>query len=96
MSRLAARNGETTAGARQELVAALDFPPPREVAPGRGSALFACGWCASPRAEVKHVELVLDGEVTAASAERMPQGEPGDELTLVARARLADWSGADC
>ncbi len=87
---------------------------------GAGSALFACGWCASPRAEVEHVELVLNGEVTPASAERMPRGdvvdalspgappgsllsgfwavvpvpsrEPGDELVLTARARLADGS----
>ena len=104
----------------EELIAALDFPLPQTLAVGRGSALFACGWCASPRAEVKHVELVLDGQVTAASAERMPRGDvvdalspdappgsllsgfwgvvpvprgdPGDELALVARARLADGS----
>ena len=87
---------------------------------GRGSALFACGWCASPRGEVDHVELLLNGEATAVSAERMPRGdvvdalspdpppgsllsgfwavvpipprEPGDELVLRVRVRLADGS----
>jgi len=75
MSRLAARNGETTAGAGQELVAALDFPPPRTVAPGRGSALFACGWCVSRGAPVHDLHLELNGEVIEASAQGMPRGD---------------------
>ena len=66
MSRLAARIGETTAGAGQELVASLDFPLPRTLAPGRGSALFACGWCVSRGAPVRELELVLDGEAIPA------------------------------
>ena len=122
VGRLAARIGETTAGADQELIASLDFPLPRTLAPGRGSALFACGWCVSRAAPVRELELVLDGEVTEASAEGMPRGdvlevlspdappgslmsgfwgvvpvgarEPGAELELVLRARLADGSDA--
>jgi GT2 family glycosyltransferase len=122
VSRLAARIGETTAGAGQDLVASLDFPLPRTLAPGRGSALFACGWCVSRTAPVRELELVLDGDVTRASAHGMPRGdvlealspepppgslmsgfwavvpvgarEPGQELELVLRARLADGSDA--
>jgi glycosyltransferase involved in cell wall biosynthesis len=75
VSRLAARIGETTAGADQELIASLDFRLPRTLAPGRGSALFACGWCVSRGAPVRELELVLDGEVTRASAEGMPRGD---------------------
>jgi GT2 family glycosyltransferase len=106
----------------QELVASLDFPLPRTVAPGRGSALFACGWCVSRAAPVRELELALDGHVTQASAQGMPRGdvlealspdappgslmsgfwgvvpvaagEPGQELELVLRARLADGSDA--
>jgi hypothetical protein len=64
-----------------ELIAALDFPLPRALAVGGGSALFACGWCASRGAEVEHVELLLDGDVTPASAERMPRGDVVDALS---------------
>lgn len=122
MSRLAARIGETTSGADQELVASLDFALPRTLAPGRGSAVFACGWCVSRGAPVRELELVLDGQATPASAHGMPrgdvlealspdpppgslmsgfwavvpvaEGEPGQELELVLRARLADGSDA--
>ena len=64
-----------------QLLAALDFPLPRTLAVGSGSALFACGWCASPGAEVEHVELVLDGDATPASAERMPRGDVVEALS---------------
>ena len=48
---------------------------------GRGSALFACGWCASTRSPVERVELVLGGQTTPASAERMPRGDVVDALS---------------
>ena len=75
MSRLAARIGKTTAGAGQGLVASLDFPLPRTLAPGRGSALFACGWCVSHGAPVRELELVLDGDAIRPSAQGMPRGD---------------------
>ena len=81
MSRLAARIPETTAGADQALVTSLDFPLPRTLAPGGGSALFACGWCVSRGAAVRRVELVLAGEVTRASAQGMPRGDVVDALS---------------
>jgi hypothetical protein len=81
VSRLAARIGETTSGADQELVASLDFALPRTLAPGRGSALFACGWCVSRGAPVRELELVLDGQATSASAHGMPRGDVLEALS---------------
>jgi glycosyltransferase involved in cell wall biosynthesis len=81
VSRLAARIGETTAGAGQDLVASLDFPLPRTLAPGRGSALFVCGWCVSPGAPVRELELVLDGEAFPVSARGMPRGDVLETLS---------------
>ncbi len=75
VSRLATGTGETTEGARQDLVASLDFQLPRTLAPGRGSALFACGWCVSRGARVRKLELILDGEVIQPSAQGMPRGD---------------------
>lgn len=63
------------------LLAALDFPLPRTVAPGRGAALFICGWCVSEAAPVRALELVLDGEVFPVSAHGMPRGDVLDALS---------------
>ena len=78
---MVARIGETAAGAGQGLVASLDFPLPRTLAPGRGSALFACGWCVSPGAPVRELELVLDGEAVPVGAQGMPRGDVLETLS---------------
>jgi glycosyltransferase involved in cell wall biosynthesis len=79
--RLAARIGETIAGAGQELVASLDFPLPETLAPGRGSAVFACGWCVSRGAPVRELAILLDGDVAPSSAHGMPRGDVLDALS---------------
>ena len=73
--------GETAAGAGQGLVASLDFPLPRTLTPGRGSALFACGWCVSPGSPVRELELVLDGEAVPVRAQGMPRGDVLETLS---------------
>ena len=49
--------------------------------PGRGSALFACGWCVSPGAPVRELELVLDGEAVPVRAQGMPRGDVLETLS---------------
>jgi glycosyltransferase involved in cell wall biosynthesis len=78
---LAAEIEDTAAGTRHMLVAALDFPLPSPLAVGRGSAVFACGWCVSPRAPVEAVELEFARRTTPASAARMPRGDVVDALS---------------
>jgi glycosyltransferase involved in cell wall biosynthesis len=73
---------ESTAPSRtEELVAALDFPLPETLAVGRGSAVFASGWCVSERAPVEAVKLELAGRVTPAAAARMPRGDVVEALS---------------
>jgi glycosyltransferase involved in cell wall biosynthesis len=62
------------------LLASLDFPLPRTVAPGRGTAVFVCGWCVSQSAPIRSLELVLDGEAIPVSAHGMPRGDVLDAL----------------
>ncbi len=81
MTRLAAGIRESAAGAGQDLVASLDFPLPRTVAPGRGTALFVCGWCVSPAAPVRALELLLDGAAFPLSAHGMLRGDVFDALS---------------
>jgi GT2 family glycosyltransferase len=63
------------------LVASLDFPLPRTVAPGRGTAVFVCGWAASHAAPVRSLELLLNGEAFPVSAHGMPRGDVLDALS---------------
>jgi GT2 family glycosyltransferase len=78
---LALQTEETAAGTRHELVAALDFPLPATLVVGRGSAVFACGWCVSRGAAVESVELDFAGVATPANAARMPRGDVLDALS---------------
>ena len=78
---MVARIGEPAAGTGQGLVASLDFPLPRTLTPGCGSALFACGWCVSPGALVRELELVLDGEAVPVRAQGMPRGDVLETLS---------------
>jgi glycosyltransferase involved in cell wall biosynthesis len=63
-----------------DLHASLDFPLPRTLAVGAGTAVFACGWCFSRRAGIRSVEFVLDGEPQPAGAQGMPRGDVFDAL----------------
>ncbi len=56
-----------------ELRAGLDSRLPVELRVGAGTALFVCGWCFHPRAEVQGLSLLLDGEPQPVMAERMPR-----------------------
>ena len=53
--------------------ARLDSPLREECAVGAGTALFVCGSCFHPRAEIRSLRLVLDGEPRPLMAERMPR-----------------------
>jgi glycosyltransferase involved in cell wall biosynthesis len=81
VTRLAAGIRESAAGAGQGLVASLDFPLPRTVAPGRGTAVFVCGWCVSHAAPVRALELLVNGEAFPLSARGMPRGDVLDALS---------------
>jgi WsaF, C-terminal domain/WsaF, N-terminal domain/Glycosyl transferase family 2 len=58
-----------------ELQVQLDYPLPSTVAVGRGTALFTCGWCFSPRARIRALELVVDGSPQPLMAHGMPRGD---------------------
>ncbi len=58
----------------------LDCELPPEVAVGPGTAVFVCGWCFSPRARIRKLEFVLDGEAQPVMAARMPRLDPFREL----------------
>jgi glycosyltransferase involved in cell wall biosynthesis len=51
----------------------LDFPLPRALAVGAGTALFVCGWCFSPRARVRSLAFVVDGGVQPVMLHGMPR-----------------------
>lgn len=59
----------------QELHLDLDFPVPREVAVGDGTALFLCGWCFSARADLGALELLVDGQAQPVMAHGMPRSD---------------------
>jgi glycosyltransferase involved in cell wall biosynthesis len=63
-----------------DLHASLDFPLPRTVAVGAGTAVFACGWCFSRRAAIRGLEFLVDGEPQPAAAHGMPRGDVFDAL----------------
>jgi Glycosyl transferase family 2 len=42
--------------------------------------VFACGWCISPRAGIRSLEFVLDGEPQPTAAHGMPRGDVFDAL----------------
>jgi hypothetical protein len=64
-----------------DLHASLDYPLPRRLAVGAGTALFACGWCFSSRAEIREVEFLVDGERHPARAHGMPRGDVFEALS---------------
>jgi Glycosyl transferase family 2 len=64
-----------------DLHASLDYPLPRRLAVGAGTAVFVCGWCFSPRAEIRALEFLVDGEPQPASAHGMPRGDVFEALS---------------
>jgi glycosyltransferase involved in cell wall biosynthesis len=51
----------------------LDYPLPREIAVGRGTAVFVCGWCFSPVGRIRSLALLVEGEVQPVMAHGMPR-----------------------
>jgi GT2 family glycosyltransferase len=55
----------------------LECELPPELAVGRGTALFVCGWCFCPGARVRELEFVIDGEPPQpVMASAMPRLDP--------------------
>ena len=55
----------------------LECELPAELAVGRGTALFVCGWCFHPEAAVRSLALVVDDECPQpVAAARMPRLDP--------------------
>src|SRR4051812_15581183 len=55
------------------LLVRLDAPIPRELAVGAGTAVFVCGWCYSPRRQVRALSLGGGGDVQPVIAHGMPR-----------------------
>jgi glycosyltransferase involved in cell wall biosynthesis len=51
----------------------LDYPLPRTVAVGAGTALFVCGWCFSGRARMRSLDFVIDGRPQPVMLHGMPR-----------------------
>ena len=56
-----------------DLQLGLDYPLPRKVAVGAGTALFVCGWCFSRSVGIRSLALAVDGELQAVMAHGMPR-----------------------
>lgn len=54
----------------------LESELPAEIAVGRGTALFVCGWCYSPHAAITGLQFVLDGRLQPVEAFGMPRLDP--------------------
>jgi glycosyltransferase involved in cell wall biosynthesis len=60
-------------GLGTDLQLGLDFPLPRTLAVGAGTALFVCGWCFSPRGRVRSLAFVVDGDFQPVMLHGMPR-----------------------
>ncbi|HEY1358023.1 MAG TPA: glycosyltransferase [Thermoleophilaceae bacterium] len=58
-----------------DLHVGLDFPLPSEVAVGAGTAVFACGWCFCPKARIRSLAFVADGEVQPLANHGLPRAD---------------------
>ena len=54
----------------------LESEIPREVAVGGGTAIFVCGWCFCPEADIGALMFVLDGEPQPVDSHAMPRLDP--------------------
>jgi beta-1,2-rhamnosyltransferase WsaF-like protein/glycosyl transferase family 2 len=77
---LAVTHGSPTARAvapgsnlRGDLQVGLDFPLPRTVAVGAGTALFVCGWCFSAESRLRSLAFEVDGDVQPVMLHGMPR-----------------------
>ncbi|MBV9310433.1 MAG: glycosyltransferase, partial [Solirubrobacterales bacterium] len=77
------------------LHAQLDYPLPREVAVGRGTALFASGWCFCPDAEIRSLALIVDGQTQPLMAYGMSRRDILQAYHRGRDARAAARSPAD-
>jgi GT2 family glycosyltransferase len=65
---------------RSSLYARLDVPLPTEIHVGAGTAVFVCGWCFAPHAEICALSFELDGVPHPVMALGMPRLDPFAEL----------------
>jgi glycosyltransferase involved in cell wall biosynthesis len=63
-----------------ELRLTLESELPAELAVGRGTALFVCGWCFCARAAVESLAFVVDGVEQPVAAHSMPRLDPFQAL----------------
>ncbi len=54
----------------------LESELPAELAVGRGSALFVCGWCFCAEAAIESLAFVVDGVAQPVAAHSMPRLDP--------------------
>lgn len=54
----------------------LECQLPVELDVGRGSAIFVCGWCFCPQAEIRELSFLLDGEPQPVASQAMPRLDP--------------------
>lgn len=67
--------GPVAPEAGDDLQLRLDFPLPRAIRVGAGTALFVCGSCFSARSYIRSLSFIVDGEVQPAMVQGMPRGD---------------------
>jgi glycosyltransferase involved in cell wall biosynthesis len=60
---------------RGDLQVGLDFPLPRTLAVGAGTAVFVCGWCFAPRRRIRELAFDVDGDVQPVMLHGMPRSD---------------------
>jgi glycosyltransferase involved in cell wall biosynthesis len=73
----------------------LEAELPTELAVGRGTALFVCGWCFHPDSPIDALEFVLDGVPQPVQAGAMPRLDPFAALHPGLDLRAAFAAGGD-
>jgi glycosyltransferase involved in cell wall biosynthesis len=56
-----------------DLELGLDYPLPRRLAVGAGTAVFVCGWCFARRRRIRSLAFVVDGDVQPVLDHGMPR-----------------------
>jgi len=69
----------------------LECELPTELAIGRGTAVFVCGWCFCPQARIAALDLVVAGERQPVMAHGMPRLDPYLELEDPGSYRSGFW-----
>jgi hypothetical protein len=68
----------------------LDYELPRTLAVGAGTAVFVSGWCFAPRARVRSLSFVVDGDLQPVMLHSLPRSDvfrgvhPGLEISAAA------------